>query len=234
MSKEQTNSKAIFELQQGDRLRERGDVAQAIACYRRAIALNPGLAKTHQHLAVLLKQQTKLDEANIHYRSEIAPNSSSLQKQLPVVNPVSQLAQSNQNEIAQIYLQQARLLSRDRQWQAAIKACQECLQLAPKTAAAYKIWGDILTNSDKPVEAVGYYAKALTLQPNDSEIYLNLGGLFFQQQQWQQAINYYLKAISINPNLAVAYRNLARVYKQLGKSELVLQFWEKALEFAFR
>lgn len=210
-----TDDKAILELQQGDLFLKEGKLEKAIACYRRAITLNPKLTQAQQRLAALLKQQ----ENSQATRRAI---SLSKQKQLSITK-------HHHQEVARIYLQQAKLFSQGKQWQEAIQACHECLQLTPKNSEAYKTWANILQTMGKPTEAIGYYAKALTFKLDDPEVYINLGGLFFQQQQWQQAINYYQKAIAINPKAAVAYRNLARSYQKTGKSKLMLQCWEKAL-----
>ena len=235
----QDKQTANFELKKGQELWHEGKLVEAIACYRRAIALKPNLAKAHSQLAAALKQQGKLAEASVHYRQAIDLNLLEDKERLPTqqtqeisLSPkkLKLSTDNHDSEIVQIYLQQAQSFIKQERWTEAINACQESLEFNPPRAEAYKIWGDVLQKMGKSTEAMGCYAKALTIKPDFAEVYVNLGGLSLQEQEWHSAINYYQKAIAINPNLAVAYRNLARVYKQTGQQEQMLDCWYHALK----
>jgi tetratricopeptide (TPR) repeat protein len=130
---------------------------------------------------------------------------------------------SSSTEAAQIYLRQALSYCDQQQWSSAIAACQKALELAPKLAQAYKIWGNALLGSGKNAEAMGCYAEAIAIEPNLTEVYANMGSIYARQQKWQQALEYYQKAIAINPEFTGAYRHLARVWQELGES---LKAWE--------
>ncbi|NJR63294.1 MAG: tetratricopeptide repeat protein, partial [Cyanobacteria bacterium CRU_2_1] len=62
---------ALAQLHQGTRLLNQGNVEQAIAHYRRAIALNPNAVEAYQYLAEALTQQGALAEAAECYRRAI-------------------------------------------------------------------------------------------------------------------------------------------------------------------
>ncbi len=52
----------------GNALREQGRLAQAESCYREALRLNPGYVEGHKHLAMVLEEQGRLDDAFTHFR----------------------------------------------------------------------------------------------------------------------------------------------------------------------
>ena len=56
----------------GNVLRERGDVAGAMAEYARAVEIKPDYAEAHYNLAVLLEREGRLDEAIAHYERAVA------------------------------------------------------------------------------------------------------------------------------------------------------------------
>lgn len=210
-----------FQLLQGNKLLAQHKLPEAIACYRRALKLDPNSIQAHRQLASALKQQGKLAEANVNYRRAIDSRRR--------IEP-PQGDRHRHRAIARIYLDRAASFASGKEWQKSITACQEALDFNPQLAEAYKLWGDNLTNMDELPEAMGYYAKALAIKPDFAEVYLNLGSISCQQQQWQSAIEHFQRAIAIEPQLVEAYRNLARIYKKLGRQRLMLDYWFKALQ----
>lgn len=210
-----------LQLQQGNRLLAQNKLDEAIAYYRRALKLDPNSRQAHQQLAVALKQQGKLTEANLHYRQAI---------DAPLATPSSNLSTPLARlQLARIYLHQAQSFKAGGEWQKSIAACQEALACDRQLAAAYQIWGDNLLNMGKTPEAIGYYGKALAIKPI-AEVCLNLGSLSCKQQQWQLAVDYFQQAIAIDSRCGSAYRNLARVHKKLGQQRSMLDCWFTALQ----
>ena len=131
--------------------------------------------------------------------------------------------------IAHIYSQQALMYFQEQNWHKAIVACKNALEIAPDTADAYKILGNILQCQGRKAEALGVYAKALLINPNSAAIYANLGSFYAQQEDWQQAIDYFQQAVIIDPNLAGAYRSLARIWEELGDQDKALECFCQAV-----
>jgi tetratricopeptide (TPR) repeat protein len=138
--------------------------------------------------------------------------------------------QEQKKSIAQIYIEQAQVYCQQGNWSKAILACKNALEIAPKTADAYKILGDILYRQGKPAEALGIYAKALMINPNLTAVYANLGTLYADRKDWQKALDYYQQAVILDPNLAVTYRNLAKVWEELGNTKNALECFCRAID----
>ena len=118
-------------------------------------------------------------------------------------------------EIINLYMLQAQDYCEEKQWDKAIYACQEALQIAPTNADAYKLLGNIMQKQAKFTDAIGFYAKALGFRPNFPEVYSNLGTLYAHKQDWEKAVFYFQKAISYDAGFALAYLNLAKAYEKL-------------------
>ena len=164
-------------------------------------------------------------------RQTFLAKSSNLAPELPLVNGSTNNYQTLglHFEAVQVYLQQAEAYCAQKKWEPAIAACKRALQIAPKMAEAYKIWGNALQRMGQAAEAMGYYAKALEIQPDLAEVHANLGSLYAQKQQWQRAIDYYQKAVAINPKFPGAYRNLAKVWTQVGQPQKATECTYQAL-----
>lgn len=165
-----------------------------------------------------------IEEAIVLGNGNLKSQISSIQKRteivVPVINKISTTHQNKNNlKIATTYLKQAQLYIEEEQWQQAIVASKNALNIVPDLAEAYKIWGNGLQKLNQNAEAIGCYAKALEIQPNMHEIYANLGTLYARKKAWSEAIEYFEECIALNPRYAGAYRSLARIWEELGKTD---------------
>ena len=144
-------------------------------------------------------------------------------------NKVNLPTQEQKKSIALIYVEQAQVYCQEHNWNKAIIACKNALDMSPDTADAYKVLGDILYRQGKQAEALGIYAKALTIDPNLATVYANVGALYADREDWQKALDYYQQAVILDPNLAEAYRNLAQVWEELGDAEKALECFCQAI-----
>ncbi|MEL6439824.1 MAG: tetratricopeptide repeat protein [Cyanobacteria bacterium J06621_8] len=218
----QNTANPDWQLQQGNQFLAQNQPLKAIACYRRALQLNPSHERAQQQLSAALKQH-KLAKASTNYSQTVNPPNRPGHSLVPA---------SNQQTIAEIYLQQAHAYELQGEWQQAINACQLALNFNSQLAPAYKTWGDNLLNIGNLTDALGCYGKALAIKPDFAAVYLNLGSLSVRQQQWQQALKYYQQAVAIDRSCVEGYRNLARVYKKLNQTQLMVQNWFQALQLA--
>ena len=144
-------------------------------------------------------------------------------------NSLDSPTQEQKRSIAQIYTEQAQVYCQDNNWRKAILACKNALEIAPNTADAYKILGDILYRQGKQAEALGIYAKALTINPNLAAVYANLGTLYADREDWHKALDYYQQAAILDPDSAITYRNLAKVWEELADTEKALECFCRAI-----
>jgi|GEM_PF-253697 len=251
----QENSASLAQVEstvwQGIKLEQANKLDEAIKHYRQAVKLNSASAVAHHLLAIALKKQGNLAEADRYHRLAISLGKNSSAESPKTTSALVSLRQSessivlpkltaiapgtyvddNQLEVAQVYLQQAKLYYQESQWQKSIEACQQGLRICPDLAEIYKIYGNALQRLGKIAEAMGYYAQALAKDPNiGAEVYANIGSLYAKQGNWSSAIEYYQKALAKDPNLAKVSLHLSRAWEKLGEDKKALECLFQALK----
>ncbi|MCC0176869.1 tetratricopeptide repeat protein [Waterburya agarophytonicola K14] len=229
---------------QGIKLEQEDKLAEAIEHYRQAVELNSKSAVAHHILAIALKKQGNLTEADRYHRLALSlgqdndleqdqgdreqksisltrSNSSIVLPKITSIAPGTYV-ENNQLEVTKIYLQQAKLYYAERRWQESINACQEALKICPDLPETYKIYGNCLQQMGQIPEAMGYYAQAIAKDPHIAEVYANIGSLYAKESNWQEAITYYQKALAIDPKLAKVCLHLSRAWERIGEDERAL------------
>jgi tetratricopeptide (TPR) repeat protein len=187
------NVAAYFNL--GNALRDKGQVDEAIACYRRTIALDPKFAHAHTNLGAALRDKGQLEEAIACYRQAIA------------LDPKHALAHFNLGTAL-----------RDKgQLDAAIACYRQAIALDPKFAQAYTNLGPALYGKGQVDEAIACYQKAIALDPKHALAHYNLGNMLQAKGQVAEAIACYRKALALAPKLAEAHCNLGHALSRQGR-----------------
>ena len=164
------------------------------------------------------------------FNSDNQPNGSQpLGSKTRMLKQLDVPTQEQNKSIAIIYIEQAQVYCKERNWQKAILACRNALEIYPNLADAYRIIGNILCHQGQFAEALGIYAKALTINPNMATLYADIGDLYVEQKDWQKALKYYQQAVVIDPNLAEVYRSLAQVWEELGETERAFECFFQAI-----
>ena len=205
----------------GVALQDQGKLDEAIACYRKAIELDPKYARAHNNLGNALQDQGKLDEAIACYRKAIE------------LDPKDALAHNNLGNALQ---DQGKL-------DEAIACYRKAIELDPKYARRpqqprqrpawiRESWtrpspatarpSNSTRNAPRPTttsatpckaqgkldEAIACYRKAIELDPKYAAAHNNLGIALKDQGKLDEAIACYRKAIELDPKYAEAYNNL--------------------------
>jgi tetratricopeptide (TPR) repeat protein len=172
----------------GAALRDKGDLAGAVAAFRKAIELDPTMTAHHNNLGSALADKGQVDEAIACWRKAIA------------LDPTNARAHTNLG-IA-LYVKG--------QVDEAIACHQKAIALDPKNAIAHTALGCALYVKGQVDEAIACYHKAIALGPKYANAHLNLGLALQRKGQVDEAIACYHKAIELEPKLAPARANLAK------------------------
>jgi tetratricopeptide (TPR) repeat protein len=163
----------------GKTLAEQGKLIEAVACYCKAIELNPDSVSVHGSLWQVLCQTKQWDEAVASYRRalEVNPDSSLLYHHLGA---------------ALIFLQQ---------WDEAVVFLQRTVELNPNSAGSYRLLGDALSKLGQIEGAIAAYQQSVQFQPDYAEVYWNLAWLMSVQNRWDEAVACYHNACDLQPKL---------------------------------
>jgi len=116
-------------------------------------------------------------------------------------------------------------------YQGAVEAFTQLLELNPKDAEAYYNRGLALAQLEQYEKAIADYSKALELNPDDVEAYDNRAFARSQQEDFPGAIADYTEVLQRKPDDAEAYYNRGLSHAQLeGSEEEAIQDLQKAAE----
>jgi serine/threonine-protein kinase len=188
-------------------LRGQGRLEEAVAAYRKAVALAPGYALAHNNLGVALERQGHRDQALACYRTAIR------------LDPAYAQAHDNLG---------LALRARGEPEQAAL-AHRAALAHDPRSAEAHNNLGSCLSQLGRLDEAIACYRKAVRLRPGSAQLHNNLGVALDRQGRLDEAVLAYRRALRIEPSAARTYTNLGRCLWALGKADQALAAYRLAV-----
>jgi tetratricopeptide (TPR) repeat protein len=191
----------------GNVLADKGQFEEAIACYKKAIELDPKYAQAYTSLGYRLAGD-QLDEAIACFRKviELEPKSAQAHCDLGVTLTTRGLLDE------------------------AIACYRKAIELDPNLAQAHYNLGVALTARGEVDQAIASYKKALALSSNDAQANNNLGAILSEgKRDYDGAIAYLRKAIELDPKRALAYNNLGNALKGKGQVDAAIASYKKAI-----
>jgi tetratricopeptide (TPR) repeat protein len=159
---------------------------EALASYRHALALDPGLAEAHHNLGTVLLETGHFEEALESYRRATAANPAYADAHENAGDALMQLGHVEE----------------------AIVSYQRALDIRPAQVVACHSLANALAGLGRTEEALAAYRRAIALDPNCAELHNNLGGLLRGYGQLDEAIACFRRALELDPGLAEAHANL--------------------------
>jgi serine/threonine-protein kinase len=187
------------------------DYDGAIACFQKALALDPKYAAAHDNLGAALAGKGQVDAAIASCRKAIE------------LNP--KLANAH-NGLGTI------LCDRKHDYDAAIASFRTAIELDPKHANAHNNLGTALHGKGQVDEAITCHRRAIALDPKLPLAHRNLGKALKAKGQLDEAIACYKEAIALDPKYTAAYTSLGVALKDKGQLDEAIVCFRKAVELA--
>jgi uncharacterized protein (TIGR02466 family) len=184
----------------GHALRTLGLYDEAIALYRRAVALNPDFAEAHCDLGTTYKEIGWLDEAIVVYQEAVR------------AKPDFALAYSN---LGVALKDKGRL-------EEAVAAYTQAIAIDPTMAQAHCNLGVALKDLGRIEEAIEAYRRAIAIQPNFAVALTNLGNALKALDRIDEAVAAYRQAMATNPRFGQPYANVAAIALKRGDAKAAL------------
>jgi serine/threonine-protein kinase len=184
-----------------------GRPGEAVAAYRRAIALKPEDAAAHYNLGNVQYQQGRFDEAVTAYQQAIA------------LKPDLALAHMNLGSALA-------MLGRPGE---AVAASQRATALMPEDALAHYNLGYALVVHRRFDEAVAAWQKAIALKPDFTEAHHNLGNALCELGHFEEAVAAFQRAIASKPDFALAHCDLGDALFSLGRLDEAVASCRRAI-----
>lgn len=112
----------------------------------------------------------------------------------------------------------------------AMEAFTNAIELDPKLARAYVARGVAYANLGNNQQAIKDFDRAIELDPKDEKAYNNRGVAYANLGDYQQAIRDLDRAIELDPKLAAAYHSRGTVYFMLGNTQQAIRDYDRAIE----
>ncbi len=224
----------------GFALQRRGELDEAIRCYREALRIKPDNAESFNNLGIVRERQGRPDEAVDNYRSalRIKPDYAEAHNNLGILLQRQgkldealrcyREALHSKPNLADAHYNLGLLHERQGKLAAAIESYREAAQCQPYHAEANNNLGALLQQEGRLDEAVACFAQALRARPDFAEAHFNLG-IILEHQGWKdRAIACYTAAVRCKPGFAEAHFNLANSLARQGEMEKAIKHHQEA------
>ena len=236
-----TRSRAITETNLGVALHEDGRLDDAVARYRRAIAIEPDYAPAFNNLGVTLRAQGQVDEAIRIYDAGLR-----LRDDYPDLhyNLANALLQKNRAAEAVVHLRRAGVdnpdsagvhnnlgtaLAEQGRFDEAAAEFQQAIALEPQSARAIRNLGNVFMSLGRRDQALPYLERAVTLAPGDAEGHYDLGVAVLDGGDLNHAVAAFTRALAARPGYVEAHNNLGIALGSQGRFDEAIAQFEQAL-----
>lgn len=226
------------EISQGNRLRTRGRLREAVEAYQNALKLNPNSDIALNELGVTLLQQHHVGEAIDEFRKaiKIKPTAEAYNNLGMALREQGRLDEAEQAYRSALNINPedtaARnnlsvLLDEKGDRNRALEEAKEAVKRDPSSALAYNNLGNALRTQGELDQAIKAYRQALSLPDNpkgvQTKVHNGLGYTLQLQGKLEAAIEEYRQALLLDPNFVPAQNNFEEVQRllKIGQNPLI-------------
>jgi serine/threonine-protein kinase len=92
--------------------------------------------------------------------------------------------------------------------------------------------GEILAETDRPADAVGYFRAALAVRPDAALVYGHLGNALYRQGKWEDALAAFEKLLDLAPGDSIGHNNRGIILWEKGQPDAAVAAFRKAAALA--
>jgi tetratricopeptide (TPR) repeat protein/2-polyprenyl-3-methyl-5-hydroxy-6-metoxy-1,4-benzoquinol methylase len=182
-------------IEDGNKLEEQGQLAEAMSRYDAALAADPHCARAHLNRGNVLLATARTDEARVAYEAAIA------------CDP----------QYAAAHFNLGNLNCRIGEHSLGIANYRAAIALKSDFADAFVAIGNALSSLGRPSEAKQSYQQALDINPRYAEVHFNVAMVFRSEGQYQQAVQSLRRAIDARHDFVEAHFVLGSMLTDLGE-----------------
>jgi predicted O-linked N-acetylglucosamine transferase (SPINDLY family) len=185
----------------------------ALELFRRAIAIDPGIAYFHSDIGEIHMEQGRLDQAIGCFRRAVELDPGFAEAHCNLGTALSRTGSAHDQAIAHlqtaIQLKPALPALHDRlcnallaagAFQKAVDAGRVAVKYAPDAAQYHNTLGNALSDACELDEAIAEYSRAIELGPNQAAPYTNLGNALNQTARHAESLSAYRRAVALAPD----------------------------------
>jgi protein O-GlcNAc transferase len=233
---------AAFHANLGEAQRHAGRLDEAIAAYRTALAIQPGVTQIHVMLAGAQLSAGRTDEAIANLREALRLSPEDNQARARLGHALHEQGQLSEAEAcfrrvlradpgsAEAHFNLAGVLQSQGKHDDAVASYRAALAIDPQLADAHNNLGTILKDRGMAAEAIEQFQSALSIQSNHAPALTNLGLVFDSQDRYDAAAQCYRAAATADPSSALAHYSLGAMLARQGQLSNALDCYQQALQ----
>jgi len=206
MLKQFPNAFAVHNLY-GNALAGQNKFKDAVAAFRKALAIDASVAELHFNVGILLTNLNRTEEAITSYKKAVKLKPS----------------------LTDAHYNLGTALQAESKFEQAANSYKKAIELEPGFFEALVNLGVVLQEQSHLTEAVEVYKRALTIQ-KDAKVYFNMGTALKNEGKLGDAIECYNYALELKPGYAEVYSNMGEVLRDQGRYDESVTYYKKALE----
>jgi tetratricopeptide (TPR) repeat protein len=220
--------------------------AEAIASYRKAMALNPAMPRLRFNLGLAYFKAGEYREALQQFSPllKTEPPSSEEGQRLTILagmshyglaefsaaNPYLKQAADHDPQNLQLMLTLAHSCLLSRQYQCVLDEFHRIIALSPESAEAHMLAGEALDEMKEPVEAVREFRAAVLANPKEPDVHFGLGYLLWTQGHASEAAQEFQAELINDPEHNPSMLYLADSEIKMNLMDAALPLLEKAVK----
>lgn len=213
----------------------RNESEQAVNQFQKALDLQPSFTRARVHLALLLLNKKRMDEAVQEAKTAIAQDDENAlahnilgSAYLSKGNYADGLAELNRAlaldpTLADVHVKKGLVAMKRGKGPEAESELAAAVRIKPEAQDARRILALYYVNHNEPAKAIDVLKKGLQGGPTDAVTYYLMAESYLQQKNVNEATTYFIKAKEADPKYDLAYLKLASIYLMKEKQEQGVQ-----------
>jgi tetratricopeptide (TPR) repeat protein len=234
-------NRAVTEHNLGAALQSDGRTDEALAHYRRAIALRPDYAPAYNNLGSALRATGRLEDAVANYRRALALRPDYPEAHYNLANAFLdagrpeqaaehfQVAMRSMPVAADVHNNLGIALAAGHRLPEAVEQFRQALAADPDSVKAHRNLGDALMTLGSQPEALEHLNRAAHLAPLDAAIQYDFGSALLEAGRLDEAVAAFRAALRLTPESVETHNNLGIALGSQGKVDEAIAEFQAAL-----
>ena len=219
-----------------------GQLDEAEAHCRSALALRPRYPEALLNLAVVLFERRRFEEAEercrsaLSLREDFAPAALTLADVLREQWRIAESLEAYRRALEldpnswAAHANYGLLLVQRGEWDEGLRHCRQAVALAPAEALPHQNLGRVLLEYGRIDEAMDILGEALKLEPNSGALCLPIGMAWAEMADYREARRWFARALELDPKLTEARCLMGDIMLEAGDPEGAAETFRAVLE----
>ncbi len=234
--------RSITEHNLGAALQSEDALDEAIAHYRRAVAITSDYAPAYNNMGAALRSKGQLSEAVASYERALALEPDYPEAHYNLANAFLDLGRSDEAidhfrravdrmpGSADVHNNLGIALAATGRLEEATVEFREALRLDPDSSSAHRNVGDALMSRGMQQQGIEHLRRAVQLDPRDASARYDLGSALLETGMFTEATDQFQAALQLTPDSAEAHNNLGIALASQGAIDQAIGQFQQALQ----